>query len=271
MKRYIPLLALLLASLLYSQSKMDINNLIDRGGVKYAPNDDEPYKGKVFDFHENGQKKLDGNYRKGLMNGKWTYYFGNGNIYGIGNFINGDGGNVSEVSNIPRNGRNRLWIFYYENGQKKTEDNYKNSNPHGLCKSWYPNGQIESKVTNKDGKEYGMSTFWFEDGQIMYEANIINDMVNGKSTLWYPNGNKREEGTYKYGEWDGKFSWFYENGQNKTETTFKDGERDGLYTDWYENGQKSSEITFKDGERISRECWDADGNECECGIYGYCE
>ena len=78
MKRLLTISVLLFASLLYSQSKFDINNLIDRGGLKYAPNDDEPYTGKVFDFYENGQKKLDGNYRKGLMNGKWTYYHQNG-------------------------------------------------------------------------------------------------------------------------------------------------------------------------------------------------
>ncbi len=84
---------------------MDINNLIDRGGLKYAPNDDEPYKGKVFDFYENGQKKLDGNYRKGLMNGKWTYYHENGQIHGQGRFIDGDGNNPSESSGIPFNGR----------------------------------------------------------------------------------------------------------------------------------------------------------------------
>ncbi len=37
---------------------------------------------------------------------------------------------------------------------------------------------------------------------------------------------------------------------------------------YYDNGQKKSEGTFKDGEVISEECWDKDGNECECGYYG---
>jgi len=39
MKKYTPLLALLQVTLLYPQSKMDINNLIDRGGLLYTLND----------------------------------------------------------------------------------------------------------------------------------------------------------------------------------------------------------------------------------------
>jgi len=48
----------------------------------------------------------------------------------------------------------------------------------------------------------------------------------------------------------------------------KDGKKDGLWNEWYENGQKKGRGTFKDGETISQECWDEDGNECECGYYG---
>ena len=45
MKRYISILALLLASQLYPQSKMDINNLLVRDSLSYAPYDDKPYSG----------------------------------------------------------------------------------------------------------------------------------------------------------------------------------------------------------------------------------
>jgi len=50
--------------------------------------------------------------------------------------------------------------------------------------------------------------------------------------------------------------------------TYKNGKQDGLFTFWHENGQKKGRGTFKDGETISQECWDEDGNECECGYYG---
>ena len=70
--------------------KLDINNLIDRGGLMYAPNDDEPFTGSVFDFYDNGQRKFDGRYRKGLMNGKWTYYHENGQKRTEANYKDGE-------------------------------------------------------------------------------------------------------------------------------------------------------------------------------------
>jgi len=38
----------------------------------------------------------------------------------------------------------------------------------------------------------------------------------------------------------------------------------GIWTSWYENGQKQYDVTFKSGEKISQNCWDEDGNKCEC-------
>ncbi len=191
MKRYIPLLALLLASLLYSQSKMDINNLIDRGGLKYAPNDDEPYKGKVFDFYENGQKKLDGNYRKGLMNGKWTYYHENGQIHGQGRFIDGDGNNPSESSGIPFNGRTGRWTFWYDNGQKSTEDNYKDGKGNGKYTTWYKNGQKWTEGTYKDGELDGKWTVWNENGQKKVEQTYKDGKLIS-SKCWDEDGNEMD-------------------------------------------------------------------------------
>jgi len=239
MKRLLTVTILLFASLLYSQSKFDINNLIDRGGVMYAPNDEKPYTGDVFELYEDGKKKLDGNYRKGLMNGKWTYYHENGQIHGQGRFIDGDGGNISQLTKAPLNGRNGVWNFYYESGEKFGKAAYKNGVNVGLLTMWYKNGQKQTEATMKDGKPDGLTTGWYENGQ------------------------KSGEGTYKDGKPDGSFTDWYENGQKKQEGNLKDGESDGLWTGWYENGQKKFKDIFKDGV-IYGECWDEDGNEIDC-------
>ena len=184
--------------------KLDINNLIDRGGLMYAPNDDEPFTGIVFDFYENGEKKLDGNYRKGLMNGKWTYYHENGQIHAQGRFIDGDGGfpfSIPDSLNIPPlNGRSGRWSFWYENGQKKGEG------------------------THKDGERDRKWTGWYENGQKRYEETYKDGEPDRKWILWYDNGQKEQEGTYKDGELNGKWTYWYENEQKQWEGTFKDGE-----------------------------------------------
>ena len=51
---------LFITSAVFSQSKVDINNLMERGGLLYAPNKEKPYTGSVFDLFENGQEKLNG-------------------------------------------------------------------------------------------------------------------------------------------------------------------------------------------------------------------
>ena len=191
--------------------KLESNNLIDRGGLMYAPNDDEPFTGGVFDFYENGEKELDGNYRKGLMNGEWTYYHENGQFHAQGRFIDGDGSNPSELTGIPFNGRSGRWKFWYENGQKSTEGTYRNGNLIGKYTEWHKNGQKSGEGPFKNGK------------------------MDGKWTWWYENGNMREEGTFKDGEPDGLYTEWYENGQKMSEGTYKDGEI--IRTTWWdENG-----------------------------------
>ena len=174
---------LFITSSVIPQSKMNINNLVEYGDKKYAPNDDEPYTGKVFDFYENGQKKLNGNYRKGLMNGKWTYYHENGQFHAQGRFIDGDGSNPSESSGIPFNGRTGRWTSWHENGQKEAEGTY------------------------KSGKRDGKWTTWYENGQKFYEGIYKDGKPNGKGTKWYENGQKMIEDTYKDGKSISKKCW----------------------------------------------------------------
>jgi antitoxin component YwqK of YwqJK toxin-antitoxin module len=116
---------LFISSSVFAQSKMNINNLVEYGDKKYKPNDDEPYTGRVFDLWENGNKKLEGSYRKGIKDRKWTYW--------------------------------------NENGQKEYEITYKDGELNGLYTQWYENGQKEKEGTFKDG-ELIESTEWDKDG-----------------------------------------------------------------------------------------------------------
>ena len=256
MKRLLTVTILLFASLLYSQSKFDINNLIDRGVLKYAPNDDEPYTGKVFDFYDNGQKKLDGNYRKGLMNGKWMYYHENGQIYVQGRFIDGDGSNLSELSGVPFNGRTGRWNAWFKNGQKESEGTYKSGIQIGKYEKWFENGKKKYEETYKDGELNGKWTEWFENGQKKSEETYKDGQLDGKVKGYYENGQKRLEGYFKDNKQDGFWTSWYENGKKEEEGTYKDGKLNGKWAEWHENGQKWYEGTFKDGEEIGSTDWE---------------
>ena len=78
MKKTLLIIASLLfiTSTAFSQSKVNINNLVEYGGKMFLPNDERPYTGKVFDLYKTtGNKIFEGWYKNGLMNGKWIYWY----------------------------------------------------------------------------------------------------------------------------------------------------------------------------------------------------
>ena len=130
---------------------------------------------------------------------------------------------------------NGLKTFWYENGEKKNQSNFKNGKVDGLVKGWYENGNKKLEKNVKDGKQDGSAVMWYENGQKMEEIMFKNDQKDGLETQWH------------------------ENGQKKSEVNFKDGKHDGLGVEWHENGQKSYEANFKDGKRISEKFWNSKG------------
>jgi|TARA_B100001971_G_scaffold132289_1_gene122112 hypothetical protein len=72
------LLIVLFISVGFSQQKWNMEFMREYGGVTYAPNSDKPYTGSVFSLDSLGTKKEEGKYRNGLKNGKWTSWFENG-------------------------------------------------------------------------------------------------------------------------------------------------------------------------------------------------
>ena len=69
---------LFITSAVFPQSKVNVNSLKEYGGKAFKVDDDKPYTGKVFDLYSSGNKKLKGQYKRGLKNGKWTEWHWNG-------------------------------------------------------------------------------------------------------------------------------------------------------------------------------------------------
>ena len=113
---------------------VNLDELEDREGVFYLKNSNSPYTGKCFEFHDNGQKKSEENYKDGKPDG--------------------------------------LLVYWYENGQKQTEINYKDGKPHGIGFNWYENGQKEAEGNHKDGKMDGLLVAWHENGQKQMELTF---------------------------------------------------------------------------------------------------
>ena len=98
--------------------------LIKEDGLVYHPDTKELYSGDVFKKYLGGKTEYEGSYKDGKEDGKWTYW--------------------------------------YENGQKKSEITYKDGKRE-LYTEWHENGQKRFEATFKDG-ELIEETRWDEDG-----------------------------------------------------------------------------------------------------------
>ena len=160
-----------------------------------------------------------------------------------------DSGEVKSQETYKNGKPNGLWIDWYENGEKKRQVNFKNGDLDGLVTEWYENGKKMKEITIKNGKLDGLETEWYKNGQKEKEGNRTDGELDGLVTIWYENGHKEEEKTFKSGKKEGLFTWWYKNGQKKQEGIIKDEKDEGLWTTWYENGQKKGESNFKNGKR----------------------
>jgi len=108
------------------------------------------------------------------------------------------------------------YIYWYSNGQKFLEENWKNGKRDGYWISWYKNGQLDANNSRvaikktegnyKNGKQDGFCISYYNNGKLpqqetkMLEENYKNGKLEGLWIYWYENGNKILEGNYKDGK-----------------------------------------------------------------------
>ena len=83
---YIVCLVLFLVS---SINAREVSQLEERDGVMYEPNKEEPFTGRHVIHYENGQKKQEGNYKEGKLDGLVTLWYENGQKESEGNYKDG--------------------------------------------------------------------------------------------------------------------------------------------------------------------------------------
>jgi len=91
-------------------------------------------------------------------------------------------------------------IWYWDNGNKNFEFNYKNGKSDGKQYKWYSNGKLYREFNCKNGNEDGKQYWWSNNGELYCEYNYKNGKRNGKQYEWSFDGNKMYEGNYKNGK-----------------------------------------------------------------------
>jgi antitoxin component YwqK of YwqJK toxin-antitoxin module len=154
--------------------------------------------GEFISWFSNGNEKMNGMIKNGSMVDEWVFYWpGEGQLLARGHYVNGDGGGIDEEYelNIPRNGREGVWEYYYQNGKKWCKKTFKNGEPKGEYIEWHENGQKKVEGVYEGSTEWGYDkedgewTSWYENGQKMQEGSFMDDELI-ESECWDEDGNE---------------------------------------------------------------------------------
>jgi len=142
-------------------------------------------------YYDNGQILSKEHYKDGKLDGKWTFWYENGQKQLEANFTPYEvlpedcrAERSSPYIFPARDSKDGKWTEWYENGQKKLEQNYKCGRVIGKWTTWDENGQKKFEGNYKDSGLPGMRFAIRE----------------GKWTVWDENGQLMEENYYKNGE-----------------------------------------------------------------------
>ena len=86
--------------------------------------------------------------------------------------------------------KNGLHTEYFGNGLKRQEGRTFDGNKEGKWIEWYENGQIKKEETFKNNIWHGKHSYWYESGQKMRESRDVNGEYEGIWVSWYENGQK---------------------------------------------------------------------------------
>ena len=140
------------------ETAIDLSKLKDRDGVKYLPNEETPFTGRAC-WYKNGQKRSEGNFKDGKMDGLWITW-SDGRKWGKGLLKTGE---VNFKDGKQHGLENHIWYPYY-NGQKMWEVNYKDGKKDGTFIGWDEEGLKLVEENYKDGKPEGLWIKYKRDG-----------------------------------------------------------------------------------------------------------
>tara|TARA_B110000240_G_C13451797_1_gene432864 strand:+ start:134 stop:1444 length:1311 start_codon:yes stop_codon:yes gene_type:complete len=160
-------------------------------------------------------------------------------------------GKYTHTGEFILNGLSKSW---YENGQLKSEGEYKENKKEGLFKTYYENGEVESEIFWENDIKKGTHVGYYDNGNLKFNGNSF---FNNEKEIWmtswnynYPNGDKKKEIITRTLPWimieqEIGEEW-YENGILKKRTSLLDDNEFWIVTEeWYKNGDRKKVLSKK--------------------------
>jgi antitoxin component YwqK of YwqJK toxin-antitoxin module len=115
------------------------------------------------------------------------------------------------------------WDAYYENGQLKKRNNYKEDKDHGVNEGYQENGIIEYRSFFKNGVRVGINELYHENGKLAKKMPYIDGEENGIWEFYDLNGHLDYTESYKNGKYHGVNEYYDDNGNLRDKSVWEDG------------------------------------------------
>ena len=118
----------------------------------------------------------------------------------------------------------------------------------GSSVNYYDNGQLKQKENYKDGKQDGLlEKYYSSSGLLWSRQNFKNGKLDGLWEDYYLKGQLLKRGKYNDDTKEGLWEKFYDNGQVEFERTYIEGKI--IESKYYqESGERIKEITIADSK-----------------------
>lgn len=159
---------------------------------------------------------------------------------------------------------NGLQEYYYDTGQLKTSENFKDDLRDGQRTTYRLNGSITFSEKWKDGELHGPSKYYDENkegGEYLRRLDHYkNGEQDGLAETYHSNGQLMSKFYSKNYNIEGLSVSYYSDGQLQRKANYKNGEQDGPEEEYFEDGQLKLKGYYKEGNLIESENYDEDGS-----------
>jgi MYXO-CTERM domain-containing protein len=156
------------------------------------------------------QKKREGHYKRGKLDGKWVSYFPDGKLERENTYVDGvlEGrsieyhttGGKKEEGSVERGTRVGTWTLFHENGKPRKQTAYSDNSSTQRWTLFSEAGVRTHEGMFVNGRKEGLFTEYFPDGKMSVQGTWAESKKHGTWTTWDPSGNVVSKEEYLNGE-----------------------------------------------------------------------
>ena len=223
---------------------VEVSLLYNMGNLK------QPDKFKEFsldernEYYDNGNPKRKGFYKGNIPVGIHKFYDDAGTLLNA-KIFNDNGIVVSEGMLTEDGKKEGHWRNLYENGELKSEGNFKNSRQTGEWKFFFSGGVPEQIGNFANGSFDGEWKWFYKNGKPLRVEEYRKGKRDEKFVEFNESGDTVTLGSFIEGEMEGE--WILKIGDNIEKGKYVVGLKEGVWIEYYKNGVLKSEGNYIQG------------------------